>query len=102
MKTRFVFFCLLVIAAAVFARASAPWDNTKAPTLPLPAAYQLAVDALGQGTNQFHCISADIATDLGSPGWSFTFFSTNASAVPRIFYVQFDGKVIEEDLSKPQ
>jgi len=101
MKMRYILLGLLVVATAVFARAVRLWDNTKPPTLPLPVAYQLAVTALGQATNQFHCVSAGVTTDPG-PGWDFTFYSTNASGIPRIFCVEFDGNVIEEDLSKPQ
>ena len=102
MKTRYILLGLLVVATAIFARAVRLWDNTKPPTLPLPAAYQLAITALGQATNQFHCVSAGITTEYGSGGWDFTFFSTNASTIPRVFCVEFDGKVHEEDLSKPQ
>jgi hypothetical protein len=101
MKTRYILFGLLVVSTVVLANIVVPWDNTKPPTLPLPVAYQLAVTKLGSATNQFHCVSAKLSNDFGGPGWYFAFFSTNAaSMIPRVFCVEFDGKVIEEDLSQ--
>jgi hypothetical protein len=102
MKTRYILLGLLVVSMAVFARAFVPWDKTKPPALPLPVAYQLAVTKLGSATNQFHCVSASISTEFSTPGWDFAFYSTNASVIPRFLCVEFDGTVIEEDLSKPQ
>ena len=100
MKTRYILLGLFAIATTVFARfPSAPYDRTKPPpSLPLPAAYQMAITALGQATNQFHCVSAE----LSSPGWKFSFFSTNASVLPKCFYVEFEGKVYEDDAYVPQ
>src|ERR1039457_7016623 len=103
MKTRYILLGLLVVSTAVFASLiGPPWDNTKPPTLPLPAAYQLAVTALGSATNQFHCVSASINTEFSSPGWYFTFCSTNTSSAfrnpnKRCVCVEFDGKVIEDN-----
>jgi len=103
MKMRYILLGLLVVSTVVLARIVVPWDNTKTPTLPLPVAYQLAVTKLGSATNQFHCVSARLSNDFGGPGWYFSFYSTNAaSVIPRFFCVEFDGTVIEEDLSKSQ
>ena len=101
MKTRSVILSLLAVSTAVFASLSGPpWDDTKPPTLPLPAAYQLAITALGSATNQVHCVGASINTEFSSPGWYFTFHSTNAANTfrnKRCFCVEFDGKVIEDN-----
>ncbi len=105
MKTNYIFLGLLVISTAVFARfpsGSAPWDKAKPPSLPLPAAYQLAIAALGQATNQFHCVDARLSTELSLPGWHFTFYSTNISVTPRCFCVEFDSNAIEDDSYVPQ
>ena len=98
MKTRYILLGLVALATTVFASlVMPPWDNTKAPSLSLPAAYQLAVTSLGSATNQFHCVGASINTEFSSPGWYFTFYSTNAAARQRCFCVEFDGKVIEDN-----
>jgi hypothetical protein len=103
MKARYIIFGLLGISTVVLARfPSVPWDNTKPPSLALPIAYQSAITLLGQATNQFHCVSANVSREFASPGWKFTFFSTNASVMPRCFYVEFDGKVYEDDDRMPQ
>ena len=103
MKTRYILLGLFAIATTVFARfPSAPYDRTKPPSLPLPAAYQMAITALGQATNQFHYVSASASAELSSPGWKFSFFSTNASVLPKCFYVEFEGKVYEDDAYVPQ
>jgi hypothetical protein len=103
MKIRYILLGLIALATTVFARfPSAPNDRTKPPSLPLPAAYQIAITALGQSTNQFHCVSASASAELSSPGWKFTFSSTNISVIPKCFYVEFDGKVYEDDAWVPQ
>jgi len=102
MKTLCTLLCLLMLSRIAIANAYPLWDNTKPPTLPMPPAYQLAITSLGQATNQFHCVSAGITREFAAPGWDFTFYSTNASVVPRIICVQFDRKVIEVDLTKPR
>ena len=70
--------------------------------LPMPVAYEIAVTALGEGTNQFHCVGANVSTELSEAGWKFTFFSTNAAVLPKSFYVVFDGKAYEDDGWVPQ
>ena len=102
MKARYIIFGLLGISTVVLARLTTPWDNRKPPTLPLPAAYQLAVAKLGSATNQFHCIEAKLSNGFDGPGWYFSFYTTNSSTIPRFFCVEFNGTVIEEDLSKLQ
>jgi hypothetical protein len=69
-----------------------PYDNSKPPTLSLPAAYQLAVTALGSDTNQFHCVGASITTDSGEPRWLFKFFDTNTPPKWKRMTVNFSGK----------
>jgi hypothetical protein len=91
-----------MISTVALARIVVPWDNTKPPTLPLPVAYQLAVAKLGSATNQFHCVDARLSNDFGGPGWYFDFYSTNSSLLPRIFCVEFNGAVIEDDLTKAE
>jgi len=103
MKTRYIVLGLAALTTTVFASLiGPPWDNTKAPSLSMPAAYQLAVTALGSATNEFHCVGASINTEFSSPGWYFTFYSTNATAtirhpIKRCFCVEFEGKVIEDN-----
>src|ERR1700761_7708005 len=54
------------------------YNNSKAPTLSLPDAYHRAIMALGDETNQFHCLKAEVTTIFSPAGeWSFTFYSTN-------------------------
>jgi hypothetical protein len=54
------------------------YDNTKAPSLSLPAAYDCAMSALGSSEGE----------------WYFTFYPTNSAAVPKLIAVEFNGKVI--------
>ncbi len=102
MKLSHALLILVASATLVLAQAQIPYDKAKPPTMSLPTGYELAVKALGSSTNQFHCISATISTAFGPPGWWFIFYSTNTSVMPRCFYVEFDGKVIEDDVSKPR
>ena len=96
MKTRYILFCLVALAATVFAQVGGapPYDNSKPPTLPLPAAYQFAFTALGPATNQLYCVGAHLTTDWGQPRWSFTFCSTNKGQ--KIMTVDSGGKVQED------
>jgi Zn-dependent M16 (insulinase) family peptidase len=96
MKARYIVLSLLASSTVIFAVVWPPYDNAKPPTLLLPAAYQMALTALGSSTNQFHCVSAKLSNDFGGPGWYFIFSSTNASTIDKRLDVQFDGKVIED------
>jgi hypothetical protein len=72
-----------------------PYDKTKPPKISLPAAYELAITALGSRTNEFHCIDASVTTMHSRDGeWYFTFYSTNVQAAPKYVAVEFGGKVI--------
>jgi hypothetical protein len=98
MKTRYTFLILLAFTTAVFASiVMPPYDNSKPPTLSLPAAYQFAIVALGSATNQFHCVGASITTDFGAPRWSFTFYSTNTPPRWKCMTVDFGGKTQEDN-----
>jgi hypothetical protein len=94
MKTRYILLSLVALTTTVFAMIGPPYDNSKPPTLPLPAAYQLAFTALGSDTNQFYCVGAHLTTDFVQPRWSFTFCSTNKTQ--KIMTVDFEGKVQED------
>ena len=94
MKTRYILLSLLALTTTVYAFIGRPYDNSKPPALPLPAAYQLAFTALGSDTNQFYCIGAHLTTDFVQPRWSFTFYSTNQTQ--KIMTVDFAGKVQED------
>lgn len=88
----------MAFTTVVFAARSWPYDNAKPPAMSLPAGYELAVSALGSATNEFHCVSATISTDFGSPGWFFTFCSTNTPPKSKWVTVEFGGKVHVEDV----
>ena len=51
-----------LLATTLFATPIIPYNNSKPPSLSLPNAYDDAIMALGDKTNQFHCIRAEIAT----------------------------------------
>ena len=87
---------LLAFSTALFAEELLlpPYHDAKPPALSLPAAYHLALTALGSSTNQLHCVSAGLYGG-SSPGWIFTFCSTNTPPQHRWLGVQFDDKVIE-------
>ena len=97
MKTLHAFLILPTFAIILLATESVPYDNAKPPSLSMPAGYELAVSALGSVTNQFHCISASISTDFGTPAWYFKFYSTNTPPKPKWVTVEFGGKVRIED-----
>ncbi len=72
-----------------------PYNKSKPPSLPLPAAYERAISTLGAATNEFHCISANITTEFTPEGeWYFTFYSTNSNVAPKFIAVEFNGKVV--------
>lgn len=96
-NTLILTFVLTMIATGLYASFTVPYTNSKPPTLSLPLAYERATTALGIATNQFHCISATIATSFSPDGeWFFTFYSTNST--PKWVTVEFSGKVHVEDL----
>jgi hypothetical protein len=98
MKTRYIVLSFAAITTGAFASLILPpYDNSKPPTLSLPAAYQLAVSALGSATNRFHCVSANITTDFDAPRWSFTFYSTNTPPKWKCMTVDFGGKTQEDN-----
>ena len=98
MKTLYILLILLALTTVVFASAILPpYDNSKPPALSLPAAYHLAVTALGSATNQFHCVRASITTDFGAPRWSFTFYNTNTPPRWKCMTVDFEGKTQEDN-----
>ena len=98
MKVSHPLLILLASTTVLFATLIVPYDNAKAPTMSLPAGYEAAISALGSATNQFHCISATISTDFGSPGWFFTFCSTNQPPKYKWVTVEFNGKIHAEDI----
>ena len=98
MKTRYFLLSLIIIPTILFATLVIPYDNTKPASLSLPAGYELAAAALGSATNQFHCISASISTDFGSPGWIFTYCSTNTPIKYKWVTVEFGGKIHVESV----
>jgi hypothetical protein len=92
MKTRYILLSFLALSITVFAALPPRYDVSSPPSLPLPAAYQLAVAALGSVTNQFHCVSAIVSEEFGTPGWDFTFCSTNKPARYEYVTVEFTGE----------
>jgi hypothetical protein len=100
MKIKITTLLILGASLALLASPFVPYDNAKAPTLPLPVAYERAMDALGPATNEFHCVSASIQTSFSTDGeWYFTFYSTNSSPKPKWVTVEFNGKIHIEDIS---
>jgi hypothetical protein len=97
MKTKLTALLVVGIVTVLFASPFVPYDNAKSPSLPLPTAYERATLALGSATNQFHCVSATVATSFSPDGeWFFTFYSTNSK--PKWITVEFGGKVHVEDI----
>ena len=100
MKTRYIIWGLFMFAAALVARPVIwpSYDETKPPSLPLPVAYEKAMAALGQSTNQYHCVRASVSNKLVRDGeWDFAFTtSTPTNGVPytKDIVVYFDGTVI--------
>ena len=100
MKIRHVALVAVCFATPLFASSVVPYDNSKPPSLSLPAAYEVATTALGSATNQLHCVSAAIYTDaVVSPhgGWLFKFCSTNKPPTSKYVTVEFTGKFHVED-----
>jgi hypothetical protein len=93
MKIRYILLSLLALSIAVFAAEAPPYDVSNPPSLPLPAAYQLAVASLGSATNQFHCVRATVSEEFGTPGWDFTFCSTNKPPKYELVTIEFTGKI---------
>ena len=86
-------------ATILFASIIVPYNNSEAPGLSLPVAYSAAMAALGSTTNQFHCLSARVATDYGADvEWQFTFYSTNLPSKSKWVTVEFNGKIHIEDV----
>jgi hypothetical protein len=98
MKKKLALLLIIGTGIALFATPIIPYNNAKAPTLPLPDAYGRAMVALGSATNQFHCVSANVQTSFGPDGeWFFTFYSTNSPPNRKWVSVEFNGKVHVED-----
>lgn len=95
MKTRLILF--FVLAFAMISLASIifpPYNKLKSPSLSLPDAYYRAAMALGDETNRYHCVSANITTSFSPDGeWYFTFYPNKSNSIPRLIAVEFDGKV---------
>jgi hypothetical protein len=97
MKTRLFILSSIVVSMVLFASPIFLYDKSKPPRVTLPLAYSQAVNALGQATNEFHCVSAAVTTDFGPDGeWQFTFYSTNSR--PKWVTVEFNGKIHVEDV----
>jgi hypothetical protein len=97
MKLKFLIPTILASATIAYASLSIPYNNAKPPSLPLPVAYEDATAALGFATNQFHCVSATVATSFSPNGeWFFTFCSTNSRL--KWVTVEFNGKIHIEDI----
>ena len=98
MKIRITLLILLVCTGALVARNIA-YNHSKPPRLPLGPAYDIATAALGQATNEFHCVSAQLAIALSPDGeWFFGFCSTNGTQ--KFVTVEFDGKTHIEETPK--
>jgi len=95
MKTRLILILALVFTTISFASlVFRPYDKSKPPTLSLPLAYDRAVVALGNETNEFHCVSATITTTFSPDGeWYFAFYSTKSNAIPKFIAIEFNGKI---------
>lgn len=89
---------MLATATTLFAWIVVYPDNSKPPTLSLPAAYDRALTAIGPATNKFHCMSATISTDHSTKGgWCFTFTTTNRPPDVKWVTVDFDTSVHVKD-----
>jgi hypothetical protein len=79
MKTRITLLILLVCTGILFA-SNRVYNHAVPPKLPLGQAYDIAINSLGQETNQFHCVGASLAAYFSRDGeWYFDFSSTNAA-----------------------
>jgi hypothetical protein len=94
MKTVLTLMLALVFTTILFASVILPpYDKSIPPGLSLPTAYACAMAKLGNETNQFHCISAEISRIYTSEGeWRFSFYSTNSTVIPKFILVQFNGE----------
>jgi hypothetical protein len=95
MKIRTLLILLLIcLITSLYASLNFPsYKKSNPPKLSLPDAYKRAVLALGETTNQFHCVSANVTTKFTPEGeWYFTFYSTNSTS--KLIAVEFSGKVI--------
>ena len=91
----FWFFLAIIIMTAYASFIFPPYDKAKQPKISLPAAYGNAMVALGAATNQFHCVSASVTTELAPGGeWDFTFYSNGSNAAVKQIVVKFDGEVV--------
>jgi hypothetical protein len=98
MKRKLILLITFGTATVLFADYIVPYNKAKAPTLPLPDAYQRAMAALGAVTNQFHCINASVQTSFDPDGeWFFTFYSTNSQPKRKWVTVEFGGKIHVEN-----
>jgi hypothetical protein len=105
MKARYILFGLIIFSVTAFARVvkignAVVWpsyDYSKPPRVLLPVAYDRATAALGQATNQYHCIGATVSNWNFKDGeWDFNFEAqsqTNGASPIRIIAVSFDGTV---------
>jgi hypothetical protein len=107
MKLSHILLILVASSTVVFARVVFFYDNTKPPSMPLPAGYERAVKALGSYTNQFYCIRAStvgagFSTAIDGPTWFFTFCSTNTPPKYKWVTVGFNGKTDVDDQGFPK
>jgi hypothetical protein len=87
MKTRCLLLSLLAASTILIAGPLMPYDSTKAPSLSLPAGYELALAELGSATNHFYCTRANLVPH----SWVFVFCTTNTPPDFNYVSVSFDG-----------
>jgi len=98
MKIRYALLFILAPATTLFAWIFVSADNSKPPTVSLPAAYERALTAIGPATNKFHCISTTISTVYSRQGGlCFTFTTPNRPPEVKRVTVDFDGAVHVRD-----
>ena len=81
---------LIVATGAAFAYVFR-WEPQVKPALILPEAYNLATQALGSITNDFHCLGANCQVSGLGPNWNFSFSNTNGTL--KTVFVYFDTKI---------
>lgn len=97
MKMKLTLVIIFVATTFLYASFHIPYNNATPPSLSLPSAYERATTALGTATNEFHCVSANVATFFSPDGeWLFTFYSTNSK--PQFVIVEFNGKTHIENM----
>ncbi len=72
------------------------YDLNRKPPMPLPAAYEAAMKALGPETNRFHCVGAFLDGAVPGGDWVLRFHSTNSTDfwnLERYVTVGFTGRV---------